>query len=272
MNTTVVISNFNYPHYVRCAIESCVKQTIPCHIIVVDDCSNDSSWDVIKSCKEEFSDASMEIIRLGSNSGGNARGKNVGISLCNTEYVICLDSDDALLPDSIEIRLPHFSSNIDWVHGRALRMRSYGPYYKLMQKANKDNRNTLIAKEMYKKHILALPENHIKWYKGVEASTVMARKSCYSTVGLYDENLKWKIDREMWYRFLTHDVRKKYIKDPVSIYRNHPDQVTKNRSRKNPVKVNKMFDEIIEKRKILTPENTIMLNTYNPNKYIDKRI
>ena len=270
MNTTIVISNYNYPNYVRCAIESCVKQNTKCHIIVVDDFSSDHSWEIIKECKREFSEASMDIVRLSSNSGGNARGKNVGIALCNTEYVVCLDSDDALLSDSVQVRLPHFTSDIDWVHGRALRIKSYGPLYKLMQKANKSNRDSLIAKEMYKNHILALPENNIKWYKGVEASTVIARRSCYDRVGLYDEKLKWKIDREMWYRFLSNDIKKKYIKNPVSIYRIHPDQVTKNRNRKNPAKVDKMFAEIIEKRKVITPENTIMLKDYNPHKFIDQ--
>jgi len=272
-STTIIISNYNYKAYLLAAMASCIDQSVPCDIIVVDDASTDGSWQIAKDFKQELPDRNIKLVKLKKNSGGNARGKNVGIALCETEFVVCLDSDDILLPESIKNRIKLFDEDIDWVHGRALRIKTNGNYKKILERVRNTSAERLIAKDMYRKEVMKLPEDYLKWYKCVEASTVIARRSCYDKVGLYDEDLKWKIDREMWYRFLRHGIRKKFTKEPVSVYRIHDRQVTKDRRRKNPAKVDRMFAEIIVKRKkIITPENTIMLPNYGANKYISEII
>src|SRR5690606_34946497 len=118
-----------------------------------------------------------------------------------------------------------------------------------------------------------LPETDIEWYRGVEASTVLVKRSVYEKFGLYDEDLKWKIDREMWFRLLSQKCQKIFIDQHVSIYRKHSKQISQDRIRKQPAKVNAMFEIVTKKRSVsLNRNNTIMLSHYNPRQYISEVI
>lgn len=257
-NVTVVISNYNYERFVRSAIESCLDQTVPCKIIVVDDASTDGSWKVITSFKKD----GITAVRLSLNSGGNARGKNVGICLSDTPYVTCLDSDDMLLPTSLELRLP-YSSNADFVHGWAHMVKTQHDYKTLIKmKLPKFSFNAKARKLM--------KEEEPRWTFAIEASTVLASRRLYERFGLYDEEMKWTIDREMWYRWLSHGVKKHMIPHYVSLYRRHPGQLTQDRTKKDPKKSTKMLSERMKLRKTITPENTILMENYDYQSFIDK--
>lgn len=264
-DVTVIISNFNYQQYVVDAIDSCLVQKPTVKILVVDDASTDGSWKVIKKKAETNG---FLAVRLSKNSGGNARGKNIGIALSKTDFVTCLDSDDMLLPNSISPRLRKLQkTDVSWVHGKAVRVNSTARFPQILQGLRAKNRWK--EADMYSTDILSKPETHMAWYRGVEASTVLAKRSIYEQVGLYDEDLKWKIDREMWYRLLAHNVRKSFMRDHfVSIYRKHQRQVTKNRSVKDPSVIDSKFRKIVENRKVLNQENTLWLASYDPFQYI----
>lgn len=266
-DVTVVISNYNYIDYLPAAIDSCLVQSIPCRIIVVDDASTDGSWGVIR----QYASRGITGIRLKQNSGGNSRGKNVGIALCETPYVICLDSDDMLLPNSIELRQAVLSSTpeVDFVHGCAIRFWSTDSYHQC-----------LIGVQSRVQHIIAMsgfqnpesiPPNDICWYRGIAASTVMARTILYQKYGLYDEACG-KEDREMWYRWLSHGVRRGYIHQNVSIYRNHDRQITRHPERKRPQEVDAYFAKIIETRRNISIDNTLMMSEFKPGNLIAERI
>jgi len=273
METTIVISNYNYDKYVESAIDSCLAQTIPCQIIIVDDCSKDKSWNIISEKANGYKgEHNLCAIRLRTNSNGNARGKNVGICLSNTKYITCLDSDDMLLTDSIETRLKLLKDNnkIDWVHGTSYILRTNKVYQDLMDKINSGNALSKVFSPY--KDVIHLPEDRVEWYRGVEASTVLCKKELYNSFGLYDEKMRWKIDREMWYRFLNHKAKKMFVTDKVSIYRQHTEQITANPIKKNPRRVNAYFNKIIQVRKNITEFNTLLVKKYNPSEFIGDKI
>ncbi len=257
---TVVISNFNYARFVTSSIESCLAQTMPCDIIVVDDASTDDSWKVIG----RYRDQGVKAVRLKENSQGNARGKNVGICLSSTKYITCLDADDMLLPNSLELRMP-FPEDIDFVHGWAHMVKSSASYKKLL----KTNRPPKFA--FNNKARKLRKEAEPRWAFVVEASTVLAPKRMYEEYGLYDEEMRWTIDREMWHRWLVHGVRKKVVPHYVSLYRRHPGQLTQDRTKKNPKKSTDMLSQRMELRKtIITHANTILMDRYDYQSFIDE--
>lgn len=269
MNSTVVISNYNYAQFLPSAIESCLDQNVPCKIIVVDDHSEDDSWPLVIKYAKKYK--SLSGVRLKQNSGGNARGKNVGISLSKTNYVTCLDSDDMLLPGSIGIRENIFATNpmAGWVHGMSKRLVTTDEYSEILEKI--DLRPS-VSFSGYRK-LKSVPESDILWYEGVEASTVLCRREIYDKVGLYDEDLKWKIDREMWSRFLYNNIKKVWIKKFVSIYRHHKNQVTKNKNIKQCEKINKHFYKIRRIRAAgITEGNTLLIKNYDPYEWIEYKI
>lgn len=256
---TVVISNFNYGRFVSSAIDSCLSQTISCEIIVVDDASVDDSWDII----EKYKDQGVKAVRLKKNSGGNARGKNVGICLCSTKYITCLDSDDMLLPNSLELRMP-FPDDIDFVHGWSYSVKSSSNYRTILTK-------TKLPRFSFNKKARKLAgQSEPRWAFAVQASTVLAPKRMYETFGLYDEEMRWTIDREMWYRWLVHGSRKKVIPQYVSLYRKHPGQLTRDRTRKDPKKSSALLAHRIKLRRTITPENTILMGRYDHQSFIDE--
>ncbi len=258
MNATVVISNYNYGQFLSSAIDSCLAQTCSCDVIVVDDASTDNSWKVAL----EYVKDGVKIVRLKSNSGGNARGKNVGICLSNTPYITCLDSDDMLLPTSIENRLV-FAPDYDFVHGFAQKIWTLENYQNVI--TPKLLSRPFVLRDRPKK----LMGEQIQWTFAVDASTVLTSRSMYEKFGLYDEEMRWTIDREMWWRWLSHDATRHVLKEYVSVYRKHDKQVTRDRSRKSPQKCGKLFRAKREQRKNITPENTLMIDQYNYQEFID---
>jgi glycosyltransferase involved in cell wall biosynthesis len=276
LNTTVVISNYNYDGYVGSAIDSCVAQDVPVKIIVVDDCSTDNSWDVIRDKVDEYSKYPIRAVRLKNNSGGNARGRNIGIKLCDTEYVACLDSDDMLTPDSVRKKQSVLDSNrkVDFVHSFAYVVVNKGSYNYIISNLNsrKIKINPCYTRKKLRGEFSKLSPSSIEWYRGIISGTVLSRVCNYKNLGLYDEELRWKIDREMWRRFIYFGLSRHLVQDRIFIYRRHSRQVTKNRKIKNPKIINNKFKKIVrnKERYGITEDNTVLFKKYNAFDFIEK--
>lgn len=68
-------------------------------IICIDDCSTDSSPEILKRYAEK--DKRIYTIRMAKNCG-QAVARNEGLRIADGEYIMMLDSDDWLSPDAIE--------------------------------------------------------------------------------------------------------------------------------------------------------------------------
>jgi glycosyltransferase involved in cell wall biosynthesis len=96
MLVSILIPCFNSKRWVAHAIESALEQTWPDkEVIVVDDGSQDSSLDVIKSFGNRIR------WETGPNCGGNVT-RNRLLELAEGEWLQYLDADDYLLPLKIE--------------------------------------------------------------------------------------------------------------------------------------------------------------------------
>lgn len=76
--------------------------------ILVDDCSNDSSADIIKSFQEK--DSRIKYYRLTKNSGAGIA-RNKAIEMAEGEYIAFLDSDDLWYPEKLEKQLRFMQEN-----------------------------------------------------------------------------------------------------------------------------------------------------------------
>jgi glycosyltransferase involved in cell wall biosynthesis len=93
---SVVITTRNRAQMLKRAIESCVKQTVPCDVLVIDEASSDETPRIVL----EF----PNIIYLrNAEPLGHSASANKGIRAARTEWVKPLDDDDWLAPDCIEI-------------------------------------------------------------------------------------------------------------------------------------------------------------------------
>ena len=100
---SVVMPTYNCEKHIYNTMYSIVSQTVkPSEIIVIDDCSNDNTVDVIKKFINEY-DGEIELcfIELSQNKGvANAR--NIGIHESKYNYIAFVDSDDCWSIDKIE--------------------------------------------------------------------------------------------------------------------------------------------------------------------------
>ena len=90
---TVAISAYNIENYVKRAIDSVLNQTFKNYeLLVIDDCSTDSTVEVIKQVVGQ----NAKILQTKKNSGTAAASRNIAIENAQGEYLLFLDGDDEL--------------------------------------------------------------------------------------------------------------------------------------------------------------------------------
>ena len=106
-NVSVIIPTFNRAHFIEKSVSSVLSQTLkPAEVIVVDDGSNDKTWDILKNLGFSLSEARKNTLRyIYKENGGVSSARNVGIELSSSEYLALLDSDDQWKPTKLEAQL-----------------------------------------------------------------------------------------------------------------------------------------------------------------------
>ena len=104
---SIVIPMYNTEKYIGECLDSILAQTFTdFEVIVVDDCSTDNSCAIVESYKQKFGDK-LQLIRSEKNSGGcPGIPRNIGIRLSLGEYILFVDSDDAITPTALEELYP----------------------------------------------------------------------------------------------------------------------------------------------------------------------
>lgn len=96
---TVVIPVYNVENYLEKCVRSVEAQTYRDYqIILVDDGSTDTSGALCDRFAEE--NENIRVVHQENKGLGGAR--NTGIDLCDTEYILFLDSDDSIHPSLLE--------------------------------------------------------------------------------------------------------------------------------------------------------------------------
>lgn len=100
-NITIIITTYNQKEYVEKAIDSAVRQTYsPVEVIIVDDFSNDGTFEVVQTMASIYPDI-IKVIRMESNSGVIAT-RNKGLTEVKGNWVSFLDGDDYLESNKLE--------------------------------------------------------------------------------------------------------------------------------------------------------------------------
>jgi glycosyltransferase involved in cell wall biosynthesis len=100
---TVVLAAYNGKRFIRRALGSVLAQTYsPAEVIVVEDGTNDGTRELISA---EF----PAVHYVWQPNGGPPAAYNAGLALATSEYVACLDQDDAWLPHKLERQLDAFA-------------------------------------------------------------------------------------------------------------------------------------------------------------------
>ena len=99
---SVIIPLYNSERYIGDALNSLLAQTFQnFEVIVVDDCSTDSSCAVVENYAERFG-GRLKLAHTKRNSGSAGIPRNKGMEFSRGEYIYFLDSDDSITPTAFE--------------------------------------------------------------------------------------------------------------------------------------------------------------------------
>lgn len=104
MKFSVVITTYNRLDLLRRAIDSALGQTIPCEVVVADDCSSDDTQDYILSlCDQLHQSGDFRLIyHRNSINLGHAAAVNAGVGKSSGDWIKFLDDDDYLAANCLE--------------------------------------------------------------------------------------------------------------------------------------------------------------------------
>lgn len=109
---SVIIPTYNREKTIERAIKSVLNQThCNLELIIVDDCSQDNTEEIIK----EISDERIRYLKLEKNSGANYA-RNKGIELSKYDLIAFQDSDDVWHEDKLEKQLKiMYEKKVDFI-------------------------------------------------------------------------------------------------------------------------------------------------------------
>ena len=102
---SVIVPTYNSGLFLNAFFDSIMYQSIGfenIEVIFVDDCSNDEyTLYLLKLFDENFSN--VKSVFLEENDGFPGKGRNIGLNLADSEYVIFSDHDDTYVPQAFEV-------------------------------------------------------------------------------------------------------------------------------------------------------------------------
>ena len=224
MEISVITTLYNYRKYVEDTIKSFIKQNfLDSEMIIIDDCSTDDPYGVIK----KYKDHNVKYIKLNKKSN-YSHAKNIGIKEAKADILVMLDADDMLTENSLKVRYKKIIKGYDFVHGFAYNYKD----------------GVITPNNLCKKW------KEEKTWKYIHAQGVMLKKDIHRKIGLYDEKLWCKSDREFFARVWHHGFKIGFVNEFVALYRRHKKQMHRS---KEKMKINNSLQKntfkLIEKRK-----------------------
>lgn len=196
LSISAVIPAYNRARCLSRAIDSVINQSPAAdEIIVVDDCSSDSTPQICAA----FGDR-IHYIRHPENKGASAA-RNTGVSAASSEWVAFLDSDDYWLANKTGKQLQFMEDN---------NLNVACTNYLLVDQDGTGKGQSLIKEEI-------LEQRDFLWGCYVcPGSTMIARKALFEECGYFDESLK-RLEDWDWFLRVTKTENVGNLLDVLSV-------------------------------------------------------
>jgi glycosyltransferase involved in cell wall biosynthesis len=222
---SVIMPAYNAAAHIAEAIESVLIQNYRnLELVVVDDGSTDNTKDIVTAFKDE------RIKYFYKNNSGPSGARNLAISKARGQYVMSLDADDMMTPDSIARHMIEFEnhSDVDLVYCDVLLIDERSNPIRIMNKSEYKNRRHLI-RDMFRAGHPIVP-----FRLGI-------RRNVFDKIGLYDEDLLVGEDYDMIRRFVQHGLKVQHLPDALYLRRMGSHSLSRNF---NPQKAKSHFEVV----------------------------
>lgn len=205
---SVIIPAYNAAPFIKDTLDSVFAQTFKdFEVIVINDGSPDTP---------EFERAIQpyleRIVYLRQENRGPSAARNAAIRQAHGEYVAFLDSDDSWLPEYLDLQMQLFEDkpSLDLVCSDAYYFDDSGPLgIRFLDDCRSKDPATFRS--------LAMEESHII------TSGAIARRKILIEAGLFDENLFWTEDYDLWLRVAHLGGKISYQPKAFALHRVNPD-------------------------------------------------
>ncbi len=220
VNIDVVIPVYNGQDFIIRALDSIANQTLPPHkIIVVNDGSTDSTSELVSGYA---TNSKVPIELINKKNGGLSSARNAGINASNSDFIAFLDADDEWYPHKLEKQIEVFENttykNLGLVYCDYDVIDSNSKILFKNYKAPLDPKN--MRGNVFPK---LLERNQI----ASSGSGVLIKRYVFNKVGLFDENLKFGEDWDMWLR-IAKNYEVDFAPGILVHIRKHPSNMTAN--------------------------------------------
>lgn len=245
MDLSIIIPTYNRSNTLINGLKYLTSQknteNINWEIIIVDDGSNDDTFEKVKSMKKYLTNLKYVFLPRTKNSS-RSRARNFGAKESMGDYISFLDSG-MVVPDNY-IYTTYIELNKDNTD-KVLLHYFYGVFKsyddctkKIIDTINPQNVSSVIDKikneptwRDYREHIFALQENNINliapWVLGWGGAISMSRKA-FMHVNGFDENfMGWGgEDSDLSFRLMKKDVTFKFIKKAYALHLPHDNETS----------------------------------------------
>ena len=281
---TVAISAYNIETYVKRAIDSVLNQTFTNYeLLVIDDCSTDSTMKVI----EEIVGEKAKILQTKKNSGTAAASRNIAIENAKGEYLLFLDGDDELYSNETLKEIDeHIKENkYDIIYFGYENVGHTENYYRISTKENSTREARLICDESFSVsskvwNVEFLRNNNIRFKEGMyyEDELFSIKSNILSKVTTYGEFAIFKYHRNREGSVMTKPTVKKcsdwyrMVAEVTDLYEITPEEdrkyllsFLKNESDSIPLRVENIIEALRENRKtkVLPKRNYKFIDVLN---------
>lgn len=210
MRVSIITPYYNGGRFIEKAVESLISQSYSdIEILIVNDASPDNPFELLGNLKKN--DVRIRILHHSENKG-IAAARNTAIRNSTGSYIALLDQDDIWLPDKLQVQMEFIKSKPDvgLVFSNYFRIDEAGTITGQGEKCN-----TIVADKIEGTLSSLFMKNRIT------ACSVIFKRECIDTVGMFDESLKGGTDDyDMWLR-IAGQYRVGYIDKPLVKRRSH---------------------------------------------------
>jgi glycosyltransferase involved in cell wall biosynthesis len=202
---------YNGEKYIKKALLSVINQSYEnLEIIVIDDCSNDNSLEIVLDLKEKYKNRDIKVFKNDINQG-LIKNRNKGAKLARGEYIMSFDYDDYMAPNHIEIMLSEFEDDVSFVHCNTIFIDEDDNIIKVF-----DNHE---EKEYWNKHFMVFAS----FRNFVSGAGAVISKKYLEMVGGWEEKYRNFGDWYLWIK-LAKVGKPKYTKKTYGYYRQHKNE------------------------------------------------
>lgn len=198
---SIIIPVYNVSEYLRACLNSVINQTYKeLEIICINDGSSDDSLDILKeyACKEK------RIIIIDKKNEGVSAARNDGIEKARGEYIFCIDSDDYIDNDFIEV----FYNNAEKNNSDLVVLSNF---WSLDKRVNKDYHSALPTCSMFIRKSLLDNHKYLRYPLNIQPGEdgIFSHKLL-----MYAKNVSFEYNTNYHYVKRENQDSKRAVKEP----------------------------------------------------------